>query len=271
MRANWGDAVAGQFGVDRAQVSVSCGSGVGPLLHNLTVLAAGASVYFASDVYPDVPVWVDRFRGHRIGPRRRGNVAQVQQHLRTIEETRPALVVLERPALTSSPLSEPEELNALCGVAARSGTLVVVDESNANYEPLDFSAVRLVPATRNLIVVKGLSKTYGLGGLRMGFCVHHPDLAATVRGVVPPLQASSLSLRVAREILGLGDISERLRANVQVFRARMVELMGRLGVGDAAPANAHLPYVLVRDDPKAWFERLRKHGVQGKIHLGKRG
>ena len=127
-----GDAVAGQFGVDRAQVSVSCGSGVGPLLHNLTVLAAGASVYFASDVYPDVPVWVDRFRGHRIGPRRRGNVAQVQQHLRTIEETRPALVVLERPALTSSPLSEPEELNALCGVAARSGTLVVVDESNAN-------------------------------------------------------------------------------------------------------------------------------------------
>lgn len=102
----------------------------------------------------------------------------------------------------------------------------------------------------------------------MGFCVHHPDLAATVRGVVPPLQASSLSLGVAREILVLGDISERLRANVQVFRARMVELMGRLGVGDAAPANAHLPYVLVRDDPRAWFERLRKHGVQGKIHLG---
>ncbi|MFJ9556046.1 aminotransferase class I/II-fold pyridoxal phosphate-dependent enzyme [Nocardiopsis sp. NPDC101807] len=261
-----GDAVAAHFGVDRAGISVSCGSGVGPLLHNLTVLAAGATVRFSSDVYPDVPVWVERFRGHRSGSEAPDGTPEAVRELRVIERDRPALVVLERPALTPSRLSDLGELAALCEVGARYGALVVVDESNANYESPDYSAVGLVPAARNLIVVRGLSKAYGLGGLRLGFCVCHPELAPTVRHVVPPLQASSLSLGLAREILGLGDIGGRLRAGVSGSRDRTVGLLGRFGVDGAEPANGHLPYVLVREDARTWFARLRRRGVQGKIH-----
>lgn len=261
-----GGAVADHFAVDRAAVSVTCGSGVGPLLHNLAVLAAGATVHFASDVYPDVPVWVERFGGRRTGLEGDDGSPEADRHLRAIERGRPALVVLERPALTPSLLSDQGELAVLCEAAARYGALVVVDESNANYEPPDFSAVRLVPSVRNLIVVRGLSKAYGLGGLRLGFCVCHPDLAPVVRGVVPPLQASSLSLGLGREILRLGDIAGRLREGVAESRDQVVGSLRRLGATGAAPANGHLPYALVRDDPEGWFARLRRRGVQGKVH-----
>ncbi len=42
----------------------------------------------------------------------------------------------------------------------------------------------------NVVVLRTLSKAWGLAGLRIGFLVAHPEVAAAVRKVVTPFSTS---------------------------------------------------------------------------------
>lgn len=246
-----GDTVARFFGRPGWNASVTCGAGVGPLLHGLGRLAGNGTVHAVTDVYPDFPHWV-RSAGGRCLPRGEGGP--------------PAVLLLERPALTGGGFDDLEAVRELCEGAARDGAVVLVDESNANYCPPGYSAANLAPAHTNLVVLRGLSKAYGLGGIRLGYAVASAALTARIRSVVPPLQASSLSLRLGRRVLELGDVTAPLRARIAEVRPRVRALLSASGLASATEAPSHLPYVLVPEDPEGAVAHLRARGVQAKAH-----
>ncbi|WP_328315975.1 aminotransferase class I/II-fold pyridoxal phosphate-dependent enzyme [Streptomyces sp. NBC_00388] len=246
-----GPAVAEFFGRPDWDASVTCGAGVGPLLHGLSRLAAGGTVEVVTDVYPDYPHWA-ALAGARCVPYGHGH--------------RGSVLLLERPALTDDRFTALEEVRKLCAEAARRDAVVLVDESNANYCPPGYSAANLVTETSNLLVVRGLSKAYGLGGVRLGYCVASAALAGIVRGAVPPLQPSSLSLRVGRRVLGLGDVTGGLRRRIAANKPYVRDLLAAGCAPSAVAAAGHLPYVLVPDGPRDALERLASLGVQGKLH-----
>ncbi|MCK1819763.1 aminotransferase class I/II-fold pyridoxal phosphate-dependent enzyme [Streptomyces sp. XM83C] len=246
-----GPAVAEYFGRPGWDASVTCGAGVGPLLHDLALLAGGTAVEVVTDVYPDFPHWAGRAGGRCVPPG-------------TAPDAR--LLLLERPALTDGRHTALDAVRELCDTARRRGAVVLVDESNANYLPPAYSAANLTPEVPNLIVVRGLSKAYGLGGVRLGYCVASPAQTAAVRGAVTPLGASSLSLRIARRILALGDITAGLRERIARNRPYVRGLLAGAGLPEPVEAADGLPYVLFPDRPRQAVERLAAHGVQAKAH-----
>jgi hypothetical protein len=142
----------------------------------------------------------------------------------------------------------------------------VVDESNANYRPPVFSAVNLVNDATNLIVFRGLSKAYGLGGLRLAYCVAPAALTQRIRSVMPPLLASSLSLRIGRAVLKLGGCGSAVAGE---DRYRQGEDDGATQgsrdtrAGHLKPAAALHPG---RNYPAYVRSRLESSGVRGKFH-----
>ena len=211
---------------------VTCGAGVVSLLHAFARLSR--EVRIIGDVYPDFPYWVAQAGG-------------------TVTPTAP-LWFLERPSLAGDAFADHAALAALCEEAARESAIVVVDESNANYYPPAWSAVPLALAHPNLVVARGFSKAYGLGGLRLAYCVAAPALTESIRTVLPPLLASSLSLRLGARVLALGDITAPLRARIAAHKREVLALLDGF-----TPASEHLPYVLSR----AAFEAP---GIVGKRH-----
>ncbi|MFJ8011884.1 aminotransferase class I/II-fold pyridoxal phosphate-dependent enzyme [Streptomyces sp. NPDC096339] len=246
-----GETVARYFGRPGWNASVTCGAGVGPLLHGLAGLARNGTVHVVTDVYPDFPHWV-RSVGGRCLPQGEGGP--------------PSVLLLERPALSGGGFDDLEAVRELCARAERAGAVVLVDESNANYCPPEYSAANLAPAVAGLVVVRGLSKAYGLGGVRLGYAVASAALTARVRAVVPPLQPSSLSLRLGRRVLELGDVTGPLRARIADVRPRVRALLSASGLASATEAASHLPYVLVPEDPEGAVAHLRERGVQAKAH-----
>ncbi|MEU1513139.1 aminotransferase class I/II-fold pyridoxal phosphate-dependent enzyme [Streptomyces sp. NPDC005811] len=251
----YGEAVLGPvaaefFGRPGWAASVTCGAGVGPLLHGLSLLAAGGTVEVVTDVYPDYPHWVTRAKGRCVpyGSGPRGD-----------------LLVLERPALRDERFAHLDAVRDLCTGAAERGAVVLVDESNANYLPPDFSAANLAPEVPNLIVVRGLSKAYGLGGVRLGYCVSSPTATDLVRAVVSPLGTSSLSLRIGRRVLGLGDVTSALRAGIARAKPYVRDLLAEAGLPAPVTAATGLPYVLFPNQPRRAVELLRERGVQAKV------
>jgi histidinol-phosphate aminotransferase len=251
VRDPWGEAalrpaVAAYFGVPATNICVTCAAGVNHLLQAAALCCAGGEAAVIGDVYPDFPHWVMSFGGRCVPAARRA-----------------AVLLLERPSLTGTGL-EIAELAAVCRDAEQKGGLVVVDESYGNYLPADASAARMTAITPNLIVLRGLSKGFWLGGARLGYAISGPAAAARLRSALAPMAASSLSLRLARAVLGMGDTAAKLRARVAVAQSQMLAALH-----DAKfPARLHpcaaVPYVFTDfgdDTSIAW---LRERGIVAK-------
>ena len=102
---------------------------------------------------------------------------------------------------------------------------IILDEAYADFG--EYSAYTLVPAVPRLIVVRTLSKSFGLAGLRVGYMVAEPRIADIFNRIVQyPYPISTISIQCAvraiqlhKEISASWDIikSERTRV-VQSLR-----------------------------------------------------
>jgi histidinol-phosphate aminotransferase len=104
------------------------------------------------------------------------------------------LVVMGNPTNPTSVLHSAAAIAAL----ARPGRVLVVDEAFADCvpgEPESLAGRRDLPG---LIVVRSLTKTWGLAGLRVGYALAAPDLLAALAAVRPPWPVSAPALAAAR-------------------------------------------------------------------------
>jgi len=85
--------------------------------------------------------------------------------------------------------------------------IVVVDEAYIEFSPED-SAVNLLSKYPNLIVLKTLSKAFGMAGLRIGVGFASPEIASLFIQLKPPYNISSESQKLALEQLN----------NLEVFK-----------------------------------------------------
>jgi histidinol-phosphate/aromatic aminotransferase/cobyric acid decarboxylase-like protein len=256
-----GPAVATFFAQTGWSCGVTCGAGVISLLHALARLTGGKPAYIVGDVYPDFPCWVERSHGRCAATPELG----VAEHARRAAALGAALVFLERPSLMGDRCAELADVQLLCAGAEPGGALVVIDESNANYYPANFSAVNLVARLPNLAVLRGFSKAYGMGGLRLAYCVTSRAWTERVRALVPPLLAASFSLKVGKAVLEEGDVAAPLRARIKEQKEETRRILAAAGLGEPLSSSEYLPYVFLRNSPEHIRSRLESRGVLGKF------
>ncbi len=78
--------------------------------------------------------------------------------------------------------------------------IVVVDEAYIEFSSKE-SAVNLLQKYPNLIVLKTLSKAYGMAGLRIGVGISSSEIASFINRLKPPYNVSSESQRLALQQL----------------------------------------------------------------------
>jgi histidinol-phosphate aminotransferase len=119
-------------------------------------------------------------------------------------------------------------------------TLVCVDE--AYYEYGGETAAPAAPELDNLVCVRTLSKAFGLAGLRVGYCVASPRLAAELSARRSPAPIPTSSATLAEAALQRAEIEPELRATT-AERERVRAAL--LAAGFDAPPT-HTNFVVVR-------------------------
>jgi histidinol-phosphate/aromatic aminotransferase/cobyric acid decarboxylase-like protein len=256
--------VADFFSVTRGSYCVTCGAGVISLLHALAKLTASKITYMIGDTYPDFPFWVEQSKGKCIFWN--NSNLSIEDNLKHLNVLGTSIFFLERPSLIGNKFSDLSELAELCEGASRDGTLVIVDESNANYYPPSFSAINLIHKVNNLIVVRGFSKAYGLGSLRLAYCVTSNRQKDKIRSVVPPLLVSSLSLRIGKKILGLGDITMGLRQRITETKVEMEKIFRAAQLREIVITSEYMPYLLLNNSSEYIQAHIERNGILGKSH-----
>jgi histidinol-phosphate aminotransferase len=167
------------------------------------------------------------------------------------------LVVLGNPTNPTSVLHPADMLEKL----ARPGRLLVVDEAFADAVPGESQSLAERADLPGVLVVRSLTKTWGLAGLRVGYVLAAPDLIARLATAQPPWAASAPAIEaaVACSAPAAVDEAERWAAGMSVERSRFVAQLGAIpGVEVTAPPSG--PFVLVRLPASDLRDRLRARG-----------
>lgn len=173
-----------------------------------------------------------------------------------VQRLRPSICWLCHP---NNPTGAPfpiERLSAL--LRASRSCLFVVDEAYLTLSPQQDSALSLIGAG-NLVVLRSLTKDLGLAGVRLGYAITRPDVAAMLRRVLPPWSVSSLAQ--AAGVAALQDRAHLERAQAAVAESRAHLLAGLQSLG-LEPYASVANFVLVSvEDGAAVTTALLERGM----------
>jgi len=110
--------------------------------------------------------------------------------------------------------------------ASRGSALIVVDE--AYYE---FSGETLAELVEygNVVVVRTMSKAFGMAGMRLGYAIAPPRVAEALRNILYPFPASAPSLAMASALLRSRRLVEERVARIREWRERLASALRLLG------------------------------------------
>ncbi len=166
-------------------------------------------------------------------------------------DTRTRVVAVVSPNNPTGSVATLADVRRLAAVAP--SALVILDHVYVEYADEDLtSGVLDLP---NVLVLRTLSKAWGLAGCRVGYAIGSPYVIAVLRAAGGPYTVAAPSVALALSQLKRGV--EPLRAHVAQVREERRLLSARLAAAGLAPRRSQANFVLVECGPRA-----------GSIHAG---
>jgi len=156
-------------------------------------------------------------------------------------------VVVGNPTNPTSVLHPAADLTAL----ARPGRTLVVDEAFADTVPGEPESLAGRAGVPGLVVLRSLTKTWGLAGLRIGYLLAAPETVALLAAAQPLWPVSTPALVAAEACSSPAALAEEAAAAVSTAANRAHLLRGL----------ARIPGVAVHGEPAASFVLIRLAGA----------
>ena len=145
--------------------------------------------------------------------------------LDALADARANLTIVCSPNSPSGTLTPTRKLAALA--KRLDGRLLVIDEAYVDFAREN--ALSLVRRHRNVVVLRTLSKSYSLAGMRLGLCFAHPPVIDALMKVKDSYNLSRVALAAGAEALSDAAWMRRNVAKVVHTRAAAEERLRKLG------------------------------------------
>ncbi|HEX8225107.1 MAG TPA: histidinol-phosphate transaminase [Allosphingosinicella sp.] len=164
----------------------------------------------------------------------------------------------------NNPTGNPVPLARIEAVAlALPDTIVVVDEAYIEFSE-QASAAGRAARSGNMVVLRTLSKAYGLAGARVGCAIGHPETIALLTRALPPYPLPSLSIEAAMSALSPSRrlVHEERIARIKADRDRMAEQIARSPLVRRVRSGGGNFLFLEVEDPDGLARKLRSLGIR---------
>ncbi len=168
-------------------------------------------------------------------------------------------IFLCNPNNPTSTVENSGAIERIVSAAAKAGVMVLLDESFMDFvdEPTRFSLIAATKGYRNLVVLRSLTKTFGLAGLRVGYAVGHETIVRHLDSIKITWSVNTLAQIAAAAALKDKDFLRRSRLLIQRERVFLERSLRDLGLHVTPPqANfllARLPRQLDARNVKRFF------------------
>jgi threonine-phosphate decarboxylase len=179
---------------------------------------------------------------------------------RTLVERRCDFLVLNTPHNPTGVAYPLNEISATLNTALQCGAFVFLDAAFVEYAPDEPNAFSQFAAQSNVCISRSLTKFYAMPGLRIGYGVSHPKIAARIAAQIEPWSVSTPALDAACAALADANYERRTVAQNSTARERFRADLRRIGIDVFASEANFLLIRLQRDDgahSAAWLEERR--------------
>ncbi|MCX7912730.1 MAG: histidinol-phosphate aminotransferase family protein, partial [Dehalococcoidales bacterium] len=175
---------------------------------------------------------------------------------RLIEKHHPRAVFLcnpNNPTGVYLPRSDIEKI-----LSPSKDSLLIIDEAYVNFVPERWPSASLI-TRNNIIILRSMTKDYGIPGLRLGYCLASPEIISGLYTALPPWNVNAIAQKAGVFLLGQeAHLCESLHMVSEAKRYLISEL-ARLGIA-AVPSATH--YFLIRaNDAPSLRSALLKDGI----------
>jgi histidinol-phosphate aminotransferase len=171
----------------------------------------------------------------------------------------PGVLFLPVPHAPTGALFAAGDVERLAEKARATGWLLVVDEAYQAFAGTD--ARPLARGNPSVAILRTFSKSWCLGGIRTGYLLGSPRVAAVVRALVPPFCIPAHTSVIILSALEQPGYVAALVGRIRSERARLLAELARVRPDwTVYPSVAN--FILVRTpDAKAAWERLLSRGI----------
>jgi histidinol-phosphate aminotransferase len=140
-------------------------------------------------------------------------------------------------------------------------SIIIIDETLHGFvNPENFpSSSQFIKTHKNIIVIKSLSKVFGLAGIRVGWAIAHEDIISLLEKFRFPYEVTTLSSKIAQEVLKRNHIAI-IRKRINAERIFIEKRLTRL-VNIEFCKGSLTNIVLLRHKQKDLFKKLLLKGI----------
>lgn len=181
-------------------------------------------------------------------------IQDIDRLIEKSEEVKPKIVILCNPNNPTGYVTERRDVEKL--LKAVRDSLVIIDEAYMDFG--EGSSIDLIGKYENLIVMRTLSKAFGLAGLRVGAMISSEELIRYVWKVKVPYNINALSQYAAvRALENIGLVKSYVR-NVALLREKLIyELKNLNFTAYSSGAN----FIFVKSPVDNLHEKLMDCGI----------
>jgi histidinol-phosphate aminotransferase len=137
--------------------------------------------------------------------------------------------------------------------------IVVIDEAYIEFSDAS-SLVALVESHRNLVVLRTLSKAWGLAGARVGYLIADPEIIDCLDRINLPYPLNALSAAAGCEALARPELMQERVAGIVAERERLRQQLAGLGLR-VFPSDANFLLVRVADGSNLYRRLAEDCGI----------
>jgi histidinol-phosphate aminotransferase len=175
--------------------------------------------------------------------------------METIRRTAPRLVFVCNPNNPTGQVLPPDQMVGI--LEALGDGLLIVDEAYVDLADGVASVVSLCRSDPRLVVLRSLTKSHGLAGLRLGYMIAGRGVVDVVGGAQPPWSVNAFAQAAGVAALGDDEHVAEGRQLSRRARAMLVDGLERLGL-TCVPSRASYWLVRVGDGRRVRDELLRR-------------
>lgn len=170
-------------------------------------------------------------------------------------ELKPTLIFICSPNNPTGQLIKQKDIISL---VESTDALVCLDEAYIEFTDEQKSLVDLVDAYDNFIVIRTMSKAYGLAGIRLGYLVSNEQIVSSLNSVKSPYNLNQLTQHVG--VYALSKVEEMIAYTRQIIkeRARVEDALKRLNI-ILYPSQAN--FVFFYSYEKELYRKLLDKGI----------
>ncbi|AZQ65457.1 pyridoxal phosphate-dependent class II aminotransferase [Flammeovirga pectinis] len=176
-----------------------------------------------------------------------------------LDSSKSDLIFICNPNNPTGSIYTPSQIEKL--LQQKPNSLFIIDEAYIEFTPKITSILPLTAHYSNLIVVRSLTKTFTIPGLRLGYIIASKKIIDSLREIRIPWSVNGLAIEVG---LYLFQNYDRLLFDATILYQKAQYFKAKL---------SEISYLEIRDSSTSYFlVRLKKHTAQAlKDHLIKQG